>query len=259
MENGHRNSGDFPQLWRSWPNIDVQGTWTLGKPCFMKQYKGTPFFSHSEHCWIQSIYMYVYMYIWHIWFSLNICSFPAYRVPNTVGNTHRTIGSAGTSSLDTCLAEAATTYSSQTDLSSVLFFCKTHRVGVESDIRLLQQKLIWLVVWKMFIFSFSWEFHHPNWLNHIFFRGVDLITNYCFLWITSQTSHVFRNLNSVCAGLQQRSSGEVPWYLCVCVSLFCGVENPAWISSRPHRSPEPWKSWFVEGKSSPFFWPQDSG
>ena len=31
---------------------------------------------------------------------------------------------------------------------------------------------IWLVVWNMnFIFPFSWEFHHPNWL--IFFRGVE--------------------------------------------------------------------------------------
>ena len=30
---------------------------------------------------------------------------------------------------------------------------------------------IWLVVWNMnFIFTFSWEFHNPNWL--IFFRGV---------------------------------------------------------------------------------------
>ena len=33
--------------------------------------------------------------------------------------------------------------------------------------------LIWLVVWNMnFIFPFSWECHHPNWL--IFFRGVGL-------------------------------------------------------------------------------------
>ena len=31
----------------------------------------------------------------------------------------------------------------------------------------------WLVVWNMtFIFPFSWECHHPNWLCVIFFRGV---------------------------------------------------------------------------------------
>ena len=31
----------------------------------------------------------------------------------------------------------------------------------------------WLVVWNMvFIFPFSWECHHPNWLSLIFFRGV---------------------------------------------------------------------------------------
>ena len=34
----------------------------------------------------------------------------------------------------------------------------------------------WLVVWNMtFIFPFSWECHHPNWL--IFFRGVGSTTN----------------------------------------------------------------------------------
>ena len=31
----------------------------------------------------------------------------------------------------------------------------------------------WLVVWNLnFIFPFSWECYHPNWLSLIFFRGV---------------------------------------------------------------------------------------
>ena len=32
----------------------------------------------------------------------------------------------------------------------------------------------WLVVWNIFYFSIYWEFHHPNWLSLIFFRGVGL-------------------------------------------------------------------------------------
>ena len=32
--------------------------------------------------------------------------------------------------------------------------------------------LFWLVLWNMnFVFPFSWEFHHPNWLYYIFQRG----------------------------------------------------------------------------------------
>ena len=30
---------------------------------------------------------------------------------------------------------------------------------------------IWLVVWNIFYFSIYWEFHHPNWWNHIFSEG----------------------------------------------------------------------------------------
>ena len=29
----------------------------------------------------------------------------------------------------------------------------------------------WLVVWNISYFSIYWEFHHPNWLIHIFKRG----------------------------------------------------------------------------------------
>jgi len=33
--------------------------------------------------------------------------------------------------------------------------------------------ICWLVVWNTaFIFPFSWEFHHPNWSEVMFFRGV---------------------------------------------------------------------------------------
>ena len=31
--------------------------------------------------------------------------------------------------------------------------------------------LYWLVFWNIFYFSIYWEFHHPNWRNHIFQRG----------------------------------------------------------------------------------------
>ena len=32
--------------------------------------------------------------------------------------------------------------------------------------------ICWLVVWNTaFIFPFSWEFHHPNWSEVMFFRG----------------------------------------------------------------------------------------
>ena len=30
----------------------------------------------------------------------------------------------------------------------------------------------WLVVWNIFYFPISWEFHHPHWRTLIFFRGV---------------------------------------------------------------------------------------
>ena len=39
---------------------------------------------------------------------------------------------------------------------------------------------IWLVVWNIFIFPFSWEYHHPNWLT--FFRGVQT-TNHMYIYI----------------------------------------------------------------------------
>ena len=44
-----------------------------------------------------------------------------------------------------------------------------------------------LVVWNMFYFSIYRECHHPNWLNHIFFRGVGLKTTNqrvfnCHVW-----------------------------------------------------------------------------
>ena len=32
-------------------------------------------------------------------------------------------------------------------------------------------KNIWLVVWNICFFPFSWEFHHPNWRTYIFQRG----------------------------------------------------------------------------------------
>ena len=31
---------------------------------------------------------------------------------------------------------------------------------------------VWLVVWNMMFFPFSWECHHPNWRTPSFFRGV---------------------------------------------------------------------------------------
>ena len=44
--------------------------------------------------------------------------------------------------------------------------------------------IIWLVVWNHgmdYDFPFSWEFHHPNWLEHIFQRGRST-TNHLFFW-----------------------------------------------------------------------------
>ena len=32
----------------------------------------------------------------------------------------------------------------------------------------------WLVVWNMFMFPFSWEFHNPNWRTPSFFRGIEI-------------------------------------------------------------------------------------
>ena len=50
--------------------------------------------------------------------------------------------------------------------------CSPIYVGVSGH----QSIYYWLVVWNMFyivfIFPFSWEFHHPNWRNPSFFRGV---------------------------------------------------------------------------------------
>ena len=41
---------------------------------------------------------------------------------------------------------------------------------------------IWLVVWNMFYFPISWEFHHPNWRIHIFQRG-RYTTNQRYIYI----------------------------------------------------------------------------
>ena len=46
----------------------------------------------------------------------------------------------------------------------------------------------WLVLWNMtFIFPFSWEFHNPNWRNHIFQRGRyttnQIMRSSLFLWV----------------------------------------------------------------------------
>ena len=43
----------------------------------------------------------------------------------------------------------------------------------------------WLVVWNIFIFPFSWEFHHPNWL--ICFKMVKTTNQYIYIYIVIGT------------------------------------------------------------------------
>ena len=113
--------------------------------------------------------------------------------PIEMGKFIAALGSSGLSQSvqDMSDMSCGTTFTEHSDVIDH----KRHRIGILIGGHLLGPTCskLWLVVWNIWIiFPFSWEFHHPNWRNHIFSEGLKPPTR--MDWLLSRCRELFYEL-----------------------------------------------------------------